>query len=400
DWWDYLDATITPQRPELGIDIHAGEMETSVMLALYPELVGDQRLEAPTKTQKEFPLTQRDLNIFGTGHFAPAGAIGYPSLASAEKGRAVIESVRAKMLPHLRDRLERLRTQPRYAGRGGIAVRNLTIDDLDAVMRLKTLAGWNQTEDDWRFILKNHDTDYFAAVHNGKVVGTAGAIRFGDALAWIGMVLVDPEFRRIGIARKLLKEVLDNLGKCPVVKLDATALGLELYEQNGFVQEYSLQRLIHPHLPTINKSSGVEVFPISDEKFQEVLTIDRQIFGADRSILLRALWEKSPDAAYCVRNQKEISGFCLGRRGTNFYQIGPVVATNFEDARVLISHAMRPFAGQAVGLDVPESQSELITWLQDIGFVTQRSFVRMARGEQSVLGVSEAQFAITGPEFG
>ncbi|MEO6906388.1 MAG: GNAT family N-acetyltransferase, partial [Abditibacteriaceae bacterium] len=395
-----LDATITPQRPELGIDIHAGEMETSVMLALYPELVGDQRLEAPVKTQREFPLNQRDLNTFGTGHFAPSGAIGYPLLASAEKGIGVIESVRAKMLPHVRDRLERLRTQPRYGGNGGIAVRNLTMDDLDAAMRLKTLAGWNQTEDDWRFILKNHNTDYFAAVHNGKVVGTAGAIRFGDTLAWIGMVLVDPEFRRMGIARKLLQEVLDNLQECSSVKLDATALGLELYEQNGFVREYSLQRLIHPHLPIIDPLPDGEVFPMNDEKFSEALVLDRQIFGADRSMLLRFLWGNSPDAAYCVRNQNGVSGFCFGRSGTNFYQIGPVAAENFDDARVLISHAMHPLAGQAVGLDVPESQSELIEWLQKLGFVTQRSFVRMARGEQSALGVPEAQFAITGPEFG
>src|SRR5262245_4850768 len=103
-----------------------------------------------------------------------------------------------------------------------IEIRLLRESDIPAAMELKEFAGWNQTENDWRTLLKLEPEGCFAAVLNGQLVGTTTTTCYGRELAWIGMVLVRPEQRRSGIATKLMTTALDYLKpKVATVKLDA-----------------------------------------------------------------------------------------------------------------------------------------------------------------------------------
>ena len=103
------------------------------------------------------------------------------------------------------------------------------------VLRLKTMAGWNQTAADIAFFFEHFSSTYWVAVHNGKVIGTTTAALYDRQVAWIGMVLVDPEFRRQGAGRRLMTVALEELQSMPCVKLDATPDGKKLYDDAYFV---------------------------------------------------------------------------------------------------------------------------------------------------------------------
>ncbi len=81
---------------ELRFGIHAGDMETSVMRALHPDLVQMDRARDFRPSVAD--LGTRHLGLTPAGKLAwmaqdlhPAGAAGNASLATAEKGRAVID---------------------------------------------------------------------------------------------------------------------------------------------------------------------------------------------------------------------------------------------------------------------------------------------------------------------
>src|ERR1041385_2237710 len=102
-----------------------------------------------------------------------------------------------------------------------IEIRLLFESDIPAAMRLKEAAGWNQTEDDWHRLLLLEPNGCFGAGKDGALVGTTTTTTYGSELAWIGMVLVDPEYRRHGIAARLMSVALDYLdGKVETIKLD------------------------------------------------------------------------------------------------------------------------------------------------------------------------------------
>jgi creatinine amidohydrolase len=69
-------------------DMHAGELETSIVLYTYPELVRDGWQHADWIADD-----RRDLLTTGMRAYTPSGVIGKPSEASAEKGKAVLDSL-------------------------------------------------------------------------------------------------------------------------------------------------------------------------------------------------------------------------------------------------------------------------------------------------------------------
>ncbi len=69
-------------------DMHAGEIETSILLHTHPELVKDGYQAADWVADD-----RRHLLTTGMGEYTQNGVIGRPSLASAEKGKAVLASL-------------------------------------------------------------------------------------------------------------------------------------------------------------------------------------------------------------------------------------------------------------------------------------------------------------------
>lgn len=397
NWWDFLDHDIAADSHSLGMDLHAGEMETSFMLALHPEQVRPESQDAPPR-EPGLSLKQGDLNTFGTGHFCAGGAIGYPSFATAEKGQAIIESVRSAMLVFVRDRVRRLQEQPRYAGRGAIAIRTMTDGDLLAGLRLKELANWNQTANDIHFFLEQSPDGCFAAVHNGQVIGSAATIRYDNQVAWISMVLVDPVFRGIGIGRRLMEQAVAHLSDCPTVRLDATPQGKQLYDKLGFTEEFRMLRLIHRGVPSLTVSP--QTSPLPADLPAEIATLDAQLFGADRSALLQRLQREDPASTQILTRDDSLAGFALGRPGTNFHHLGPLVADSTADAIELTSTVFSHLDGQPVVIDVPVARTEFVQWLQSLGFTVQRPLIRMVLGDARMPQPPAQLFAVCGPEFG
>lgn len=377
-------------------EFHAGEWETSLMLALQPEFVRPAFSDMPPKTGT-IPLAQADMTTFGIGHLNPEGVPGFPSRASKKLGRRIVTSIIKRGTAYIRDRIARLEHQPRYAASGGIAIRQLIADDLPSAMRLKSLAGWNQIEQDWRLYMDLAPLGCFAAVQNGSVIGTATAINYGNRVSWIGMVLVDPECRRMGVATRLMKAALNRLAFCDCVKLDATPDGRNVYIKLGFQDEYTLSRMIaqSPSMPLVAKG----VTPIGSRDWRSIDRLDMQVFGADRLAVLRRMAANAPRTAIKLVRKGRVAAFAFGRPGANFHQIGPVVAESEADAIAVTSAVMRALGDQPMVIDTPDARIGFKKWLSDLGFAEQRPFIRMVRGK-NYPGIPRWVWAALGPEFG
>ena len=83
-----------------------------------------------------------------------------------------------------------------------LTIRNLGVKDFASADSLRSLSSWNQTHADWaRFLYISPETCFIAEI-NGQVVGTATLTFYGITLAWVGMMLVHPEYRRQGIGKR------------------------------------------------------------------------------------------------------------------------------------------------------------------------------------------------------
>ena len=273
-------------------------------------------------------------------------------------------------------------------------IRLFVESDIPAAMQLKEAAGWNQTEDDWRRLLRLEPNGCFCALKDGAVVGTTTTTTYGDELAWVGMVLVDPQHRRQGIAAKLMSVALDYLRpRVGTVKLDATALGQPVYERFGFQVESLVERW-----SGAGNSRGRE--DKNTDSLREILALDRVAFNADRSKLIEALISGSVVPPVLVREADgALSGYALPRHGTRANYVGPVVAKDPEQAETLLDEVLSQLGDTRVYIDLNRECSAPTSLLSDRGFVKERDLIRMTSGRRGAK-TSPLVVAIAGPEIG
>src|SRR5215467_357689 len=170
----------------------------------------------------------------------------------------------------------------------------MSLADVPAADRLREQAGWNQTQEDWKRLLRWQPDGCFLAEAGDEVAAsvTTTPLAGPTSAAWLGMLLVDESRRRQGIARTLLSHAVSWLAQHGVatVALDATPLGKTLYDQAGFGDVYTLQRqhAVVPDLRAPQPGDGLR--RLQPDDLACVAELDAAaFFGLDRLFLLRDL---------------------------------------------------------------------------------------------------------------
>ena len=279
-----------------------------------------------------------------------------------------------------------------------IEVRLLLESDIPAALRLKELAQWNQTENDWLRLLRLEPSGCFCATFDGGLVATTTTTIYKPELAWIGMVLVDPKRRQLGIATRLMNAALEYLVKTgvPTVKLDATPAGCSLYRNLGFKDESLIERWVG-----VAGSREVTCSSLDTAARREVLVFDRHAFGAERSKLLEMLIDDccfTPLVTTAANGN--LTGYGLARPGSAAVYVGPLVAASTDAATTLLDVLLNQVSGQRIYIDLNRNFAGGRKILSERGFVKQRDLIRMFYGQASDAGSCPSIFAIAGPELG
>jgi GNAT superfamily N-acetyltransferase len=274
------------------------------------------------------------------------------------------------------------------------------LGNADALVRE---AGWNQVTADWRIFLEL-GTVYAVRNSAHRVVATAATLLCGGHVGWISMVLVASDYRRQGLATRLLRRCVDDLvgrGLVPVV--DATPAGRMVYVGLGFqdswgFRRYSAQALrreeIAPSAP-----DGVVIRSVRGDDWLALCRYDAQVFGADRSALLARLRGRAPGTELAAWRGDRIIGFLLGRDGRSATQLGPLAAEDEATARALLGLGLAGTHGP-IYIDLADSKSAVRRWLEDHGFAPQRPFTRMVYGRAMRFDDAARTMAVAGPELG
>lgn len=282
-----------------------------------------------------------------------------------------------------------------------VQLRRMELSDMDVLMKFKNAEGWNQLEKDWALLIGYEESISLVAVLDNRIVGSVTALNYENRVAWIGMMIVDKDYRGRGIAKGLMLAVMDKLKLCESIKLDATPAGRPLYLKLGFKDEYTLYRMTSPSvakIPFRDGSVGARKMRAGDIPL--VAAFDRKVFGADRTELITRLRGSCPEIAWLYKDNNSIAGFCVGRPGQNFTQIGPLNALSKEIAKVLMRSAINQLSGQAVVVDIPADKADTRDWLEANGFETIRPFERMFLRVNPHPGMINNLYLIAGPELG
>ena len=170
----------------------------------------------------------------------------------------------------------------------------------------------------------------------------------------------------------------------------------------GFMDEYRVARMTNPAIQDLPSQDHHDILPdtFNQTIFWSMVTFDEIVFGANRKPLIESLIREYPGKAWVLKRNGRITGIALGRNGNKYHHVGPVLASNATDAKILIAESLKRLVHQPVVVDVLCDKEELVEWLVSIGFIKQRQFTRMYKNVNPFPGVIDKQFLICGPEFG
>ena len=263
----------------------------------------------------------------------------------------------------------------------------LGVGDAPAGLLLSTEAHWNQNEADWRFFLSKGTV--FGVRDGAQLVATAALLPYSSGNAWISMVMVTANWRRRGVATKMVDACLSAATKLGLTTwLDATPAGATVYGPLGFSPTLQLRRLRLQAPKDVSAASSLSACSVAD-----FIARDVRAMGFDRGALLTEFGGRPGSRMLSLGN-----AIALVRDGRTARHIGPIFAETHESALALVDAIVRSEQGPWL-LDAVYSQEDFLRGLTDIGWTIERPFQRMRFGRATMIA-AELPFAVAGPEFG
>lgn len=277
----------------------------------------------------------------------------------------------------------------------GVTHAALTVEDVQEAAALSRAVGWNQNEADWVRLVTTQGNEAFAARKCAALVGTATLVRYGagrsgsstarladpgvrGGYGWLGMVIVHPDLRGIGLGSALVDRVLASWDAGPghVIGLDATEFGAPLYQRRGFETVAHIDRWLGvaagegqpppgraaraAGVPdSLDALGGVDVRRAAAADLEDLAALDLRLARLDRAALLqRLVTEGSANAGSAAgttvlvaRRGGEVVGHATVRAGLARRHVGPIVAVDDGATAALLDAVAEVTAGAEWFLD-------------------------------------------------
>ncbi|MES5100368.1 GNAT family N-acetyltransferase [Agrobacterium sp. BA1120] len=261
--------------------------------------------------------------------------------------------------------------------------------DIEKLHALSIGVGWPHRPKDWQMLLEN-GRGVVAVDAIGRLAGSAMWFDFGAAFSTIGMVIIPPRLQARGAGSWMMLHVMQQAGKRRF-GLNATRAAKRLYQSMGFTIEKTVFQCQGEATPIAAPvvSGGAELRALTPGDVDAILALDEKAFGANRATLFDALLPVS-QGLVLVRGQR-IEAFSLCRRFGRGALIGPVVASNEEDAIAVTHPHVVEHAGNFLRLDTREESGAFAHYLAQSGLAVFDTVTTMSLDGRWMPGQDEEE---------
>jgi len=220
--------------------------------------------------------------------------------------------------------------------------------------------------------------NFFMAREGDQIVGGAGAMNYGPFAA-IGLVSVHPEFQRRGIGTGVMERLVEALEAqgCPMIFLDATAMGAPVYTRLGFIEDGRTYRYSRPdHRPSGEPlPDGIAI--ARPDELNTIIALDSKYFGTARPSIYHQQETYTPGRIFVARDESgAINGILCAQNAI----LGPWVADSPIIAEKLLRAALTLEFPEEVRVIFPAANPETELLLSRYGFQKARDIAHMRRG--------------------
>ncbi|MDX8342252.1 GNAT family N-acetyltransferase [Rossellomorea sp. YZS02] len=240
--------------------------------------------------------------------------------------------------------------------------------DIPGLIELSESVGWDYDEHEIGTVMSSGKVIGHKNAE-GRIVSSAAIIPYETSVASIGMVIVNKEYRGLGLGREATQQCMNSLSSYMDIMLISTEDGKPLYEKMGFqmvdhVHKYICDTYSSPNC--LCETITVEQFKESD--LHKIIKLDEAAFGDQRSNFLKNRINQSEECVVAKDNIGNIVGFGLSIGGPINLIIGPIVASDAQVASMILDKLAIGYQGK-LRIDIPSGNEAFLKAVEKSGFI-------------------------------
>jgi len=263
-------------------------------------------------------------------------------------------------------------------------VRKLSEEDFGFAVNLTDTMGWQQTEDDFRFMLEMEPEGCFILLYNSEKVGIVTNVSFGK-VGWLGNLIVNEKHRKKEGGRLLVQRSIEYFKSRGVetVGLFAYLDTLQFYRKLGFSYDSEFVVL---HGKGFNSPSYADVRRADENDAVAIVNLDCLCFGGSREKLLKPLLQNRDNICYVSYLKEQIYGYAMAKVYWKTAEVGPLMCKQgLDDLAVeLLRKMFSELQAFEVSLCVPQKEIGILRFLREHGFSEKFRVARMFLGLPNV----------------
>lgn len=235
-----------------------------------------------------------------------------------------------------------------------LVLEKLNLKDVSTLIGWAQDEGWNPGTYDAEVFFATDPNGFYGFKFQGEFIAGGAVVSYRGAFGFMGLFLVKPAYRGLGLGKKLwfLRRdlLLSRLLPGASIGMDGVVAMQSFYQRGGFSMAFRDVRYV---LTGFACEPDLHVQSIDDADFSSVLMYDSLCFGVLRHQFLR-LWLDQP-GSFCYKYVLNgcFCGYVVMRQAAKGYKIGPLFADNADVAEALYKTCLNAVAGEPVFLDIP-----------------------------------------------
>jgi len=271
------------------------------------------------------------------------------------------------------------------------SIRRMRAEEVQIAIDWAAQEGWNPGLHDAQTFYQADPDGFFIGEIDGHAVAVGSAVAYDEDFAFCGLYIVHPEYRGQGYGMALTRERLRYVGQRNA-GIDGVVENIPIYAQIGYRLAY--HNIRYQGSAVAGMDTNKSIVPLGQVPFSTLETYDRLCFPAKRSRFLNA-WINQGDAkALAYVENGELLGYAVRRQCLEGHKIGPLFADSFAVAERLFHALQQDISGEAIYLDVMETNSDakklVDTYRMQAVFSTGRMYLkgRPELAEHKIFGIT------------
>jgi ribosomal protein S18 acetylase RimI-like enzyme len=260
-------------------------------------------------------------------------------------------------------------------------VRPMERTEVETLLGWAADEGWNPGLHDAEMFWLTDPEAFIAIELDGDLIGGGSIVKYDGGFGFMGLFIVNPEYRGKGLGTRLWYErkalLQKRLDRGATIGMDGVFEMVDWYRVGGFVFSHRQMRF---EGKAGKARPGKRIVELGEIPFSQVLAYDTGCFPAPRERFLRA-WISQPDSmALGAVDDGELAGFGVIRRCRDGAKIGPLFANDSKTAGQLLKALASFVAGETVYIDVPENNKAAVALARKQGLRGTFGTARMYLG--------------------